>query len=67
MTIAEAGTIAQRQPGAEITYKLWALGLGPGDSFEIKETGEDYIIAIKDAVVNIPAELARQISVEKEI
>lgn len=61
----ESGTISPRQPGAEITYKLWALGLGPGDSFTIRETGEDIILEVKDDLIHVPSALARQISVDK--
>ncbi len=66
MNIKEGGTISRRQPGAEITYKLWALGLGPGDTFEIKATGEDMILIVNNASINIPNELAQKISVEKK-
>ncbi len=35
LQLAEQSMISQRQPGAEITYRLWSLGLGPGDEFEV--------------------------------
>ena len=65
LSARESGTISPRQPGAEITYKLWALGLGPGDSFTIRETGEDIILEVKDDLIHVPSTLARQISVDK--
>ncbi len=65
LTVADAGAISQRQPGAEITYKLWALGLGPGDAFQITETGDHFMLKVKDQEIQIPALLAQQISVEK--
>ncbi len=65
LNVKESGTISPRQPGAEITYKLWALGLGPGDSFTIRETGDEIILEVKDDLIHIPSALAQQISVDK--
>ncbi len=62
---AEKGMIAQRQTGAEITYKLWDMGLGPGDLFEVKSAGLEMILQVKQETLNIPADLAKRISVEK--
>lgn len=66
LSLNEKGIIAQRQPGAEITYRLWDLGLGPGDLFEVTTKGIDIVLRVKDADVRIPSELARKVSVEKE-
>jgi ABC-type Mn2+/Zn2+ transport system permease subunit/Mn-dependent DtxR family transcriptional regulator len=65
MQKTERGIISQRQPGTEITYKLWDLGLGPGDHFEVAETGKDFILHVKQSSVTIPEALAERISVEK--
>jgi len=61
----ERGIISQRQPGTEITYKLWDLGLGPGDPFEVEETGKDFVLKVKESAITIPGGLAGRISVEK--
>jgi Mn-dependent DtxR family transcriptional regulator len=61
----ESGIISQRQPGTEITYKLWDLGLGPGDHFAVEETGKDIVLRVKQTAIAVPAALASRISVEK--
>ena len=63
---SEEGIISQRQPGAEITYKLWDLGLGPGDAFRVISMNGGYILKVKEGEINVPSELARVISVEKK-
>jgi Fe2+ transport system protein FeoA len=62
---AERGMISQRQPGAEITYRLWDLGLGPGDVFEVTASDTDFVIQVKAGEIKIPADLVTKISVEK--
>jgi ABC-type Mn2+/Zn2+ transport system permease subunit/Mn-dependent DtxR family transcriptional regulator len=62
---AEQGIISQRQPGAEIMYRLWALGLGPGDVFQVRGSEKDFIISIKDHDIHVPSDLAQRVSVEK--
>lgn len=62
---AERGLISQRQPGTEVTYKLWDLGLGPGDLFEVIQSGQEFIISVKASTIHIPTALAEKISVEK--
>lgn len=61
----EKGIISQRQPGADITYRLWALGLGPAESFEVKKTGKQFTIEVNGEEINLPDELAQKVSVEK--
>jgi ABC-type Mn2+/Zn2+ transport system permease subunit/Mn-dependent DtxR family transcriptional regulator len=63
----EKGIISRRQPGTEITYKLWDLGLGPGDQFEIEESGKDIFLRVKESVIKIPTALAGRISVERAV
>jgi len=65
MQLSEHGIIAQRQPGAEITYKLWDLGLGPGDEFEVAGNSEEMILLVKAEKIYIPNDLARKVSVER--
>jgi DtxR family Mn-dependent transcriptional regulator len=65
MQLSEHGIIAQRQPGAEITYKLWDLGLGPGDSFEVVGNIGEMILSVNAEKIRIPNELARRVSVER--
>ena len=65
LQLSERGIISQRQPGAEITYRLWDLGLGPGDEFEVHSIGKEMTLAVNTEKINIPGELARRVSVEK--
>lgn len=67
MQLSEHGIIAQRQPGAEITYKLWDLGLGPGDQFEVVGNIGEMILSVNAEKIHIPNELAKKVSVEKGI
>jgi ABC-type Mn2+/Zn2+ transport system permease subunit/Mn-dependent DtxR family transcriptional regulator len=62
---SEKGVISQRQPGADITYRLWALGLGPEESFEVKTTGKNITIKVKGEEIDVPDDLAEKVSVEK--
>jgi Fe2+ transport system protein FeoA len=57
--------ISKRQPGADITYRLWKLGLGPEESFEVKQTGKVFTIRANDTDIDLAEDLAEQISVEK--
>jgi Fe2+ transport system protein FeoA len=61
----EQGIISRRQPGAEITYRLWALGLGPGDAFQVKVTKDGFVIRVKDHEIKVPPDLVGKVSVEK--
>lgn len=65
LAIRDRGTISLRQPGAEITYKLWSLGLGPGDAFVVEETGKEVILSMNEKKISLPDDLAQKISVEK--
>ena len=58
------GIISRRQPGTEITYKLWDLGLGPGDPFQVEESGKEILLRVKEALITVPTALAGRISVE---
>ena len=62
---AEKAMISRRQPGAEITYRLWSLGLGPGDEFEVAAIGGEMILLVNAERINIPNDLARKVSVER--
>ena len=62
---AEKAMISRRQPGAEITYRLWGLGLGPGDEFEVAAIGGEMILLVNAERINIPNDLARKVSVER--
>ena len=50
---------------AEITYRLWSLGLGPGDEFEVAAIGGEMILLVNAERINIPNDLARKVSVER--
>lgn len=65
LAITDQAIIALRQPGADITYKLWSLGLGPGDTIRVKERGDGMVIETKEKDIMVPQDLARQVSVEK--
>ena len=65
LALNEKAIISQRQPGADITYRLWELGLGPDESFEVKKTGRPITIQVKDAEINVPEDLAEKVSVER--
>src|SRR5690606_6554087 len=60
------GKIARRQPGVEISHKLWDLGLGPGDLFTVVENGDQVIIRVQDRDIVLSAELAEMVSVETD-
>lgn len=62
---SDQGTISHRQPGAEITYRLWELGLGPDQAFEVKHAGKHFIIRVNGEEIHLPFELAEKVSVEK--
>ena len=57
--------ISQRQPGADITYRLWKLGLGPDEAFEVKNADANFTISVNDAEIIVPRDLADKVSVEK--
>lgn len=62
---ADHGRFTQRQPGAEITYMLWDLGLGPGDHFEVTSKEDVIRIRVRGDDISLPVELARSVRVEK--
>jgi len=62
---SDRAIISQRQPGADITYRLWALGLGPYEAFEVKSAGNLYSIKVNDKEIDVPKDLAEKVSVEK--
>ena len=61
----DKGIISQRQPGADITYRLWELGLGPDEAFVVTNAGKLFTIKVKDAEISVPEDLAHKVSVEK--
>lgn len=63
---SDKGTISQRQPGADITFHLWRLGLGPEDGFEVVQTGQPFIIRVKNEQIEVPQDLAGKVSVQKD-
>ena len=65
LLVLDKAIISQRQPGADITYRLWELGIGPDEEFEVSQTGASVTIRVKDEVINVPADLAEKVSVEK--
>ena len=65
LEVSDKGIISQRQPGADITYRLWALGLGPEEAFEVKKSGKLFTINVKGEDIDVPGELADKVSVEK--
>lgn len=65
LSISEKGIISQRQPGADITYRLWTLGLGPDESFIVQNAGNPFTIKVKDEEIEVPDDLAEKVSVEK--
>lgn len=65
LATSDKAIISQRQPGADITHRLWALGLGPDEAFEVKQTGKNFTIWVKDEEIRIPEDLVAKISVEK--
>ena len=62
---SDKGIISQRQPGADITYRLWTLGLGPDEAFIVKNAGNPFTITVKDEEIEVPDDLAEKVSVEK--
>lgn len=65
LTVHDHAIISHRQPGADITVKLWSLGIGPGDEFEVTQAGEHLAIRLKDKDILVPKALAGKVSVEK--
>ena len=63
---SERGIISQRQTGADITYQLWKLGLGPESIFEVKEAGKKFTIKVRGEEIEVPDDLAEKVSVEKK-
>ena len=61
----ETGIISQRQPGADITYRLWTLGLGPAEAFKVTKAGKQFTIEVNGEEIILPDELAEKVSVEK--
>jgi ABC-type Mn2+/Zn2+ transport system permease subunit/Mn-dependent DtxR family transcriptional regulator len=57
--------ISRRQPGADITYRLWQLGIGPGDEFQVKSHDHGFVIQMKENQIRVPEDLATKVSVEK--
>jgi ABC-type Mn2+/Zn2+ transport system permease subunit/Mn-dependent DtxR family transcriptional regulator/Fe2+ transport system protein FeoA len=64
MIAGTKGIISSRQPGAEITYSLWDLGIGPGDPFTVLEKSNDFILETEGKSIHISRALAAKISVE---
>ncbi len=65
LLVADKAIISQRQPGADITYRLWQLGLGPDEAFEVKQSGNPVTIRVNDEEIIVPSDLAQHVSVEK--
>lgn len=65
LTVNEKAIITQRQPGADITFRLWKLGLGPDEAFEVKQTGDYMTISVNDEYIKVPEDLAEKVSVER--
>ncbi len=61
----DKAVISQRQPGADITYRLWKLGIGPEEAFEVKNTAGNFTIRVNDEEIIVPGDLAEKVSVEK--
>lgn len=62
---SDKAMISQRQPGADITYRLWKLGLGPEEGFVVKNVGTSITITVNDEEIIIPHDLAEKVSVVK--
>jgi Mn-dependent DtxR family transcriptional regulator len=65
LELKDHAIISLRQPGVDIMYRLWSLGLGPGDSFEVKRHDKDFVIQVKEKDILVPEDLAGKVSVEK--
>lgn len=65
LLVSDRGIISQRQPGADITYRLWALGLGPEESFTVLKTGNTVTIKANGEDIVVPQDLAEKVSVQK--
>lgn len=57
--------ISQRQRGADITHRLWQLGLGPDEIFEVQDAGKPFTILVNGELIEVPDDLTSQVSVEK--
>lgn len=64
MDIREKGKIAHRQPSVDIPYKLWALGIGPGEEFELLKKQDSFTIRTSQDEIEIAQSLARRIRIE---
>jgi Mn-dependent DtxR family transcriptional regulator len=62
---ADKAFISHRQPGAEITYQLWSLGIGPGDLIRVLRHDPDFVIQVNDNTIRVPQDLAGKVSVEQ--
>ncbi|MDQ3017312.1 MAG: metal ABC transporter permease, partial [Bacteroidota bacterium] len=65
LAVTDKAIISQRQPGADITYRLWQLGLGPDEAFEVRTLGNPITIQVNEEVIAVPGDLAPYVSVEK--
>jgi Fe2+ transport system protein FeoA len=65
LAASDQAAISQRQTGADITFRLWKMGLGPEDVFEVIESDGTFRIRVKNEEIEVPKELASQISVQR--
>ena len=65
LQLNDHASISHRQPGAEITHRLWQLGIGPGDVFEVVEKKNGFVIKVHNNQVTVASDLAQRVSVEK--
>ncbi|MFN7119991.1 MAG: iron dependent repressor, metal binding and dimerization domain protein, partial [Saprospiraceae bacterium] len=66
LEVTQKARIAAQQMSERITAKLWQLGLLPETDFVLRQKKEDSVeIALDGKLVNVPAELARQINIHQ--
>lgn len=64
LNVHETGKIALRQPSVDIPHKLWTLGIGPGEVFEVMKKENVLVIKTNDEEVEISNSLAKKIRIE---